>query len=149
MNLQAGLFPRRQVGPKCKSDPPGELALELEQIGNLAVIGVVPDMLICPGIDQLRVDSHAIAFAPDRSFHDIGDSQRLPDFAQIARARFVLPNRGPAGHLQIGHPRQTRENVVLDTIREVGVLGIVAEVVEGQHGDTFFGRRHPLGPNRS
>ena len=85
MNLEAGFFARRQVGAERESDPPRQLALELEQIGDFAIVGIVPNMLICPGIDQLGVDPHPITFAPDGALHDVGHAERFADLAEIAR----------------------------------------------------------------
>ncbi len=93
MNLETGFLARREIGAKRESDPPRQLALELEQICDLAIVGIVPNMLIGPGIDQLRIDPDPIAFAPDRAFHDVSHAKCFADLAQIARRRSCTAER--------------------------------------------------------
>ena len=122
MQLQAFLFTWREVGAQRERDPPRQFTLEREQIGDLAIVSIVPDVQICPGVDQLGVDPHPIAGASHRAFQDVGHPEFLADLAQIARACPVLPDRGAADHLEVSDLRETRENVVLDAVREVDVL---------------------------
>ncbi len=80
--------------------------------------------------------------APHRSFQNVRHAQRLTDFAQIARARFVLPHRSAADDFQVGDLGQVREDIILDAVREILVLLIVAQIFERQDRDAFFRDRY-------
>ena len=71
MNLEAGFLPRRKIGAERERDPSGQFALQFEQVRDLAIVGIIPNMLIGPRVDQLRIDPHPIAFAPDGTFKDV------------------------------------------------------------------------------
>ena len=140
MHLQTLFLPWRKVRAQRKGDPTGQFTLEREKIGDLAIVGVVPNVQVGPGIDQLSVDAHPIAGPSHRAFQDVSDPELLADLPQIARARPVLPNRSSADHLEVGDLRKTGENIVLDAVREVHVLQIVAKIFERQDGDAFLRR---------
>jgi uncharacterized protein (UPF0128 family) len=46
--------------------------------------------------------------------------------------------RSPRDNLQFRDLRQAGQNLILNTIREVGVLLLATEIIERQNGDTFF-----------
>ena len=79
-------------------------------------------MRVVAGVDQLRVDAHAIARALNASFYHVRDSQLLRDLAQIAcNAALIVQNGGAADDFQVGDLRQVREDFVLHPIGEVRV----------------------------
>src|SRR4029077_15795563 len=95
-------------------------------------------MRVVAGIDQLRVDAHAIARALNASFYHIRDSQLLRDLAQIARdSALVLQNGSAADDFQVGDLRQVREDFVLYPISEIGILFVAAKILKGQDSDAF------------
>ena len=90
------------------------------------------------GIDQLRVDAHAIARALNASFYHIRDSQLLRDLAQIAcNSALILQNGGSADDFQVCDLRQVREDFVLHPIGEGGILFVAAKILKRQDRDAF------------
>ena len=49
-------------------DPVRDVVLDLEDIGQIAVVAVGPEMRAVGRVDELRRDPHAIAGAADRAF---------------------------------------------------------------------------------
>ena len=74
----------------------------------------------------------------DTAFHHIADTQLLSDFFQIAGdATFVLHDRSATNYFQILDLGQIREQLILDTVRKVGILFFVAQIFQRQDGDAF------------
>src|SRR5207249_9105480 len=64
------------------------------------------------------------------------------DLAQIAcDSAFVLHHRCAADDFEVGNLSKVGKNFILYTISEIGVLFIVAQVFEREHGDALFGSR--------
>ena len=113
-----------------------------KKIGQLAIKSLGPNMGVGASVDQLRVHPHPIAGTSHRAFQHMGNAERFADLAQVARTCSILLHRGPADDLQVRDLRQAGENIVVHSVREEGVLPVVAQVFEGQHGDAFL-RRPP------
>ena len=78
-----------------------------EDIGQIAIVGLRPQMRVGPRIDQLRIYPHFVGRALHTAFDDMRHAELLPDLAQIARrAAFVLHHRRAADHFQIRDLRE-------------------------------------------
>ena len=130
MNLKLGLFLRRQIGAQGEGDPARQLGLEREQVGDLAIERIVPNVKIGARVDELGVDPHPVRVSPHGSFENVSDAERLADFTDVARAGPILAHRSAADHFQVRDLGQIGQNVVLDTVGKIGVLLIVAQVFE-------------------
>src|SRR5438067_4597880 len=84
MHLETGLFAWRKIGAQGERNPTRQFGLEREKVGDLAIVGVVPNVEVCPGVDQLRVDPDSIRLAPYRPFHYISNDKRFADIEYIA-----------------------------------------------------------------
>ena len=148
MRLETLFFLRRKIRAQREGDSAREFRLQCEQIRNLAIIGVVPDVPVGARVDELCVDPHAVRFAPHRPLHHVGDAERFADLPQISRPGPVLPNRCAADHFQVRHFGETRDNVVLDPVRKVSVLLVVTQIFKGQNCDALFRQRRFRGRRR-
>ena len=109
-----------------------------EDIGQIAIVGLRPEMRVLARIDQLRADPHFVGRALHAAFDDMRDAELLADLAQIARrAGLVLHHARAADHFQIGDLREVGQNLVLHPIGEKDVLFVAAQVFEGKHSDDF------------
>ncbi len=73
------------------------------------------------------------------SFEKVGDTSCSPDLAQVAhRAAAILHDARAADHLEISDLRQVGQDFVLHAIGKIGVRFLLAQVLEGQHGDALF-----------
>ena len=73
----------------------------------------------------------------DAAFQNIGDAELLRDLAQIARRAFVFLRRCPRDDFEITDLGKPRQNLVLDTIGEVGIAFFLAQTFKRQHRDRF------------
>ena len=82
-------FLRRKFGVKMRHDRLRDVALNLKQISNIAIVGIGPDLRIIPRINELRIDAKTIGDALDRAFQNISDAKLLADFVRL-RATLLL-----------------------------------------------------------
>src|SRR6266496_3420368 len=91
-------------------------------------------------IDKLRIDSEPVADSLHVPFQEMGNAQLLPDLTRVARiSALIKVCRSATDNLQLGDSRKVRNDFILNARGEVGVLLIVAEILERQHGDALFG----------
>src|SRR5690554_5838744 len=113
----------------------GDRVFEIEDIIELAIELLRPDMGATVRFDQLGGDAHGPTHAPDAPFKRVADTERLGYFADIIGA--VLVNEGGvAGHDRKGLEARERGCQVLDhAIGEIALLGVVAEIGKREDGD--------------
>ena len=114
-----------------------EIGLDLEDIDQFAVVGLGPQMRVIQRIDQLHADPYLLIRFLDASFENVRDAQLLRDFLEIRRRALVTLRRGPRNDLQVRDLRQPGEDFFLDTIGEIGVRLVFAQVFERQDRDRF------------
>ena len=84
-------------------------------------------MIICAGVNQLRVEMNFIARLPQASFENMRHSQSVCDFSHVSLAA-VLHHACATDDFQLAELGQLREDVVLHAIDERGVGFVVAQV---------------------
>ena len=67
----------------------GDLVLHRENVGEIAVVALGPDMIAGLGLDQLRGDPDAVAGFAHAAFEHIAHAQFAPDLLHIDRAALV------------------------------------------------------------
>src|SRR5205814_4082898 len=96
-------------------------------------------MTISAGINELGTDADSPAGALDRAFKNVSDTECFADFPEVALdAVFVLHHGGAADDFEVGHFREIGQDLVLNTIGEVGVLFVVAEIFKRKDSDAFI-----------
>jgi hypothetical protein len=70
-------------------DPARDIVLDLENIGQIAVVTIAPEMSAAFRVDELRGDAHALAGPPDRAFEHGADTELPADGANVDRAALV------------------------------------------------------------
>ena len=60
-----------------------DVFLQLEHVGEIAVVGPRPQIGIVGDLDQLRGDTHLVALLAHRAFEDVGDAERVADRTQV------------------------------------------------------------------
>src|SRR5262245_57456417 len=74
-----------------------DLALDRENVCQIAIVRLRPEMSIGARVDQLRIYSHAIANTLDASFHNMRDAKFISDLAEVTfRTGLVLHHRSAA-----------------------------------------------------
>ena len=113
--------------------------MQTEEVSDLTIKGVRPDVRVRASVDQLRVDPDPVTDAAHRPLEHMSNAKSGSDLAQIAGTTAILPNGGATDHFQVGHLGQVRQNVVLNAIGEIRVGLIVTQVFERKNGDAFVG----------
>ena len=117
----------------------GELVLDREHVRDVAVVAFRPQMRICSSVYQLRADPHSATRALDRAFKNVSDPECFADFAEVAlNAVFVLHHRCAANDFEVGHFREIGQDLVLNSIGEVGILFVVAEIFKREDSNAFI-----------
>ena len=133
--VDGGRLRREQLELERRDHRLGDLVLHREDVGEIAVELVRPEMRSTCRLDQLGGDAHPRAGLAHAALEQIRGAELLPDGAQV----FVLPlegeRRGAADHPQAVHLRQRVEDLLGDAVGEVFLLLVGAEVDEGEHGD--------------
>ena len=95
-------------------------------------------MLVVARVDQLDVNEDMVARAADAPFENIRHTQRPADRTHIAPVSFLVSHHARAADdFQIVNLREARQHIVLNSGAEVGVIFVVTEVLEWQHGDAL------------
>ena len=69
-------------------------------------------MVVVQRVDQLNIDQHTVAFAPDAALEDICHPKCATDLAQITGRATVAHDRRPTDDFQVGDLCQTRQDIV-------------------------------------
>ena len=86
----------------------------------------------------------------DRTFKNVSDTECFADLTEVTLdAVFVLHHRSAADDFEVGHFREVGQDLVLNTIGEVGILFVIAQIGERQNGNAFFRNRRRETEDRS
>ena len=122
-----------------RGDTLGNPVLQLEDILQIAIETVRPEMGARRGIDELAGDAKLVATAADAALQHVGHAELLPNLADIDRSALV-GERGVAGDdEQPAAARQRRDDLLRHPVGKVVLLRIAAHVGERQHRN----RRQP------
>ena len=77
----------------------GDLVLDLEDVVELAVVGLRPQMRVGAGLDQLRGNPDGVARLAHRAFEHVGDVQRARDLRDLDFFAFEGERRRARRHL--------------------------------------------------
>src|SRR5262245_42204362 len=91
--LHRFLLVRRKLRLELLGDGFGNLALDGEDISEVAIVGLRPEMRIIASVDQLRTDPNLVGCPLHSALEQMRDTQLPPDLAQIASdSALVLHN---------------------------------------------------------
>jgi hypothetical protein len=109
------LLVRRQAGAEGARDLHRDIALDGQQIRQLAIVLIGPERLLRRGVDQLRADADAAPFDADAAVHELRDTEiarrprRIPCSDGVERVAAEQPQRRHLRELPadlFGHPRR-------------------------------------------
>jgi len=90
-------------------DGTGDLVLYNEDVDQLPVVGLGPEVIALVGLDELGGDAHAVAGPAHASLQDVADAELTGDVAGIRVAPLEREGRGARRDLESGHLRQQVE----------------------------------------
>src|SRR5262249_8937279 len=113
----------------------GNLVLYRENVSEVAVVALGPDMLDALGLDQLRSNPDAIARLAQTAFEHIAHTQFASDLLHVYGAALVGEAGIASDDEQRWVSRQRGDNVLGDPIRKELLLGVTAHIDERQDRD--------------
>lgn len=118
-------------------DGAGNFVLNLEDVAELAVEGVRPQMHAGRDVDQLSRHANCVlhVVAAHAAFDDRADVQLAANFLNVFVHAFVGERRGARDHLQIANARQHIQQLLGQAVGEQLVFALLAERDKRQHGD--------------
>ena len=129
------LLDLRQLGLDRCGDLPCHLLLDIEDIFELQVVFVGPQLLAVRGPDEFRRDPHRVATLADAAEHHVPDAELLADFARVHRSSLERHGRVSRDNRKPPVTGEQTNNVLGQAVAEIVVLGIIGHVPERQHGD--------------
>ncbi len=118
----------------------GNLILNIENILQLPVVSLRPQMIASRRFDQLRCDPQPLARFAHAAFQDMSHAELFPHQPKVLVLILKLKRRAAPGHIQVGYVAQYVDDFFGDAVAEILLPGVAAHVDERQHRD-----RHALG----
>src|SRR5437762_2891842 len=110
-----------------------DLALHREQIIQIAVVFLGPDVRVAARVDQLRVHVKNRARSADAAFQDMRYTQIISNLTEISFAAIFHHTRS-ADDFQVADLRQLGQDVILHTISKRAIFLLLTEVFKRQNG---------------
>ena len=129
------LFLGQELELQGRHDCLGNLILDGEDIGEVAVVAVGPDMVAGLAVDQLGVDPHPVAGLADAAFEHMGDIELARDLADIESLALERECGVPGNDREGRDLREVGDDVVGYPVAEIFLLRVAAQIDERQHAD--------------
>ena len=124
-----------EPGPQRLDDRVRQLVFDHEDVPELPVVRLRPQMVAVRCIHELRSDPHGAAFAPDAPLEDGGDGKLLTDRPYAHVLPLERERGGARDHVKTFHVGERVDHFLGYAVREVLVILLSAHVHERQHGD--------------
>ncbi len=142
--LDGPLFALAEHDSQRFDDVAGDLVLDLENVLELAVVALRPEVVAVGHANQLGGDPQPAARLAHAALENRGDLELPADLADVLALALEREGRG-AGcdpeRLDLG---QGVDDVFRDTVAEILVLRVIAHIDERQHRDGLGGGRASL-----
>ena len=116
-------------------DRGGDLVLQLEDVRDLAVVGLRPQVRTVGRPDQLGGDPERVAGFPDTALEHVVDAERLRDRRDVGVLVLERERRGPRDHPELRQLREQVQQLLGQAVGKVLLVARLAHVLERQHGD--------------
>ena len=126
---------------ECSGYASDDLVLQGEHVRPLAVEALGPDMATCLDIDQLGIEPHILACTARAAFQDVTDAEFLRDLRRLHGLALVAEGGVAGDDEEAGDACKVGRQVVGDTVGEVALFLVVAEIGEGQNDQRGFALR--------
>ncbi len=113
----------------------GDLVLDREHVGELAVVALRPDVAAGRHVIELRGDAHAVAAFAHAAFDHVADAELLRDLSDVHRLALVSERRVARDHEEPAQLGERRDDVLADAVGEILLLRLPAHVDERKHGE--------------
>src|SRR6516225_402695 len=130
--LLLGLRQRRLYN---RGDTCGNFVLHREDVAEIAIITVVPDMRGIGRVDQLRCHADPVAAFAHRAFEHIADTQLAPDPLYVDRLAFVSEARITGDDKEPANAGERGNDLLDHPVGEILLLPVSGHVLKGQDRD--------------
>ena len=111
--------------------------LHRKDIFEIPIVSLRPEVGIGASVNKLDVDSHFIASSLNCSLEDGRNAEFFRDRLQVVRLALIFCGGRARNHLEITDHSQLGENLILNTLGEVGIGFFLAQVFERENRDRF------------
>jgi hypothetical protein len=125
----------QKLGLDRAGDAARDFVLHGEDLGELAVVALRPEVRAGAGIDELRRDPHALARLAHAAFEHVAHAELARGLLHVDGPAFVDKARVARDDEEPAEARQRGDDVLRDAVGEVLLLGLAAQIREGQHRD--------------
>src|SRR5262249_5940952 len=133
--LAANLLGRVQFRLDRRDHPLGDLVLGRENVGQVTVVTLGPDVIADLGLDQLRGDADTVAGSPHAALKHITNPELAPDLLHIDCPAFVGEGRIPGDDEEPADAGECSDDLLDYAVGEIFLLWIAAHVDKGQYRD--------------
>jgi hypothetical protein len=124
-----------QFHPERIGESRDDVELQLPEIGALPLKPVSPQMRAGFGRDELGVDRDLLAGPPHAPFEHIANAKLLADFLGVEVLALVGEGRAAGDNEAVGQMREVGRQIIGDSVGEIFLLRIAAEIGEWQNHD--------------
>ena len=128
-------FAAFQRGRQGAGDGGGEFVLHREDIDQVAIVAIGPDMAAGRRVDQLRGQADASAGFADAAFQNVADTQFAAGLNHIDMTALINKGRVAGDHEHPAEFRQRGDQILGHAVGEIFLLGIAAQIGERQDRD--------------
>ena len=115
-------FARTQLDLERSNDLLRQLVLHREDIRELAIKAVGPDVRAARGIDELAGNAHPVARLADAAFQHVTHAEVAADLLHVDRLALVGKARVACDHVQLRQLRRIGDDVLADTVGKILLL---------------------------
>ena len=131
--------PRRFRHQDLREDRPdhvvGDVVLQFENVGQLAIIAFRPQMGAARGVDQLTGHPNGVGGLAHAAFENVADPELSGHIAHVDRLALVGKGGVARDHEEPWLMRQAGDDVFGEPVGEILLIGVAAHVLERQHRD--------------
>src|SRR4029077_10951730 len=89
-------------------------------------------------LDEVDADADCVASFLNATFKNVRYAKLLRDLREIARRTLEALCGSTRDHLQIADFRQSHQNLLLNALGKICVIGIAAKILKRQDGDALL-----------
>src|SRR5205823_10055056 len=115
-----------------------DISFDYKDVSQLPVVGFGPEMRIGLRVNQLYADPDLVGRFLHATFKNISYAKLLRDLGKIARCALITLRGSARNYFQIRDAGQSRQDLLLHAICEVGVSRIGTEVLKWKYRDALW-----------
>ena len=120
----------------------GDLVLHLEDVRQVAIVGLRPQVVAVGRANQLSADAQHLAALAHAALQHVGHPELAGDRADVFVLALERECRRAGDHPQVRAVRQALDQLLGQAVGEMLLVALLAHVGKRQHGDRLVLHRH-------